>query len=421
MTDRAIPDLPAISEATSADLLHIVQGGNSRKATLAQLAAVLSVPGSDGRAVELSRIDDMLCWRLVGDLNWIDLVPLDDIEGPAGKAVEIENIGGAIHWRLSGDEDWAEVVALEEIKGDTGDVTPEAEAARAATADDRRQTGEDREATAADRLATGEDREAIAAAQEATAADRVATGEDRAATHADALATAGDRAAINGAQEATGADAQATAADRVATGEDREATGLDRIATAADREQTALDVIASAENAASADVNKITWRGPYAAGTAYVARDAVSFGNSSWIAKVATTGNAPPALPTTQNTWWELMASKGDAYETYGVSVYRAAGILTGGYYAERYASAASTQGRLVAEIIAGNVGAEVDFYVEVNGVMAYGPVTVVNGTQLVVANLALAVPVGAKISFIVTRMVGNVTEFFAKTYGALS
>ena len=174
------------------------------------------------------------------------------------------------------------------------------------------------------------------------------------------------------------------------------------------------------EAATAANVAKINWRGPYAAATPYAARDAVSYGNSSWVAKVATTGNAPPALPTTENTWWQLMAAKGDAYETYGVSIYRAAGIALGGYYAERSASAGSTQSKLVAEIIAGNVGAEVDFYVEVNGAMAYGPLTVAIGTPVALSGLAIAIGAGAKVSFVVTRMTGNVTEFFAKTYGAL-
>ncbi|XUY27837.1 hypothetical protein RMR21_005630 [Agrobacterium sp. rho-8.1] len=52
-------------------------------------------------------------------------------------------------------------------------------------------------------------------------------------------------------------------------------------------------------------------RGTYAAGTAYAKNDLVLDNGSSWIAKVATTGNAPPTLPTTSNTWWQLAAAKG--------------------------------------------------------------------------------------------------------------
>ncbi|WP_421461305.1 fusion protein [Agrobacterium tumefaciens] len=57
----------------------------------------------------------------------------------------------------------------------------------------------------------------------------------------------------------------------------------------------------------------VTWRGNYSAGTAYVVRDIVQFGGSTWYAKVATTGNAPPTLPTTENTQWILFARSGSA------------------------------------------------------------------------------------------------------------
>ncbi len=57
----------------------------------------------------------------------------------------------------------------------------------------------------------------------------------------------------------------------------------------------------------------VNQRGNYSAGTAYVARDLVQYGGSTWIAKVATTGNAPPALPVTENTQWILFARSGTA------------------------------------------------------------------------------------------------------------
>lgn len=52
-------------------------------------------------------------------------------------------------------------------------------------------------------------------------------------------------------------------------------------------------------------------RGNYDPATAYVADDLVYSGGSTWIAKVSTTGNAPPVLPTTENTYWSLLAAKG--------------------------------------------------------------------------------------------------------------
>ncbi len=53
------------------------------------------------------------------------------------------------------------------------------------------------------------------------------------------------------------------------------------------------------------------WRGDYVGGDTYIVGDTVLFNNSTWIAIAPTTGNAPPALPTTVNTWWQLQAAKG--------------------------------------------------------------------------------------------------------------
>lgn len=54
-----------------------------------------------------------------------------------------------------------------------------------------------------------------------------------------------------------------------------------------------------------------TWKGIYSGATAYEVNDNVSNQSSSWICIQATTGNAPPTLPTTNNTWWQLVAQKG--------------------------------------------------------------------------------------------------------------
>lgn len=60
-----------------------------------------------------------------------------------------------------------------------------------------------------------------------------------------------------------------------------------------------------------AGLTGINPRGAYNPATAYAERDAVLQNGSTWLAKVATTGNAPPGLPTTENTWWILVAAKG--------------------------------------------------------------------------------------------------------------
>jgi hypothetical protein len=57
-----------------------------------------------------------------------------------------------------------------------------------------------------------------------------------------------------------------------------------------------------------ADGLDVTWLGAYAGGTSYVINDAVSYGGSSYICILASTGNLP-----TNGTYWNVMASKGDA------------------------------------------------------------------------------------------------------------
>lgn len=57
---------------------------------------------------------------------------------------------------------------------------------------------------------------------------------------------------------------------------------------------------------AGADGLDITWRGEYNNSTSYNVNDAVSYNGSSYICKLASTGNLP-----TDTTYWDLMAQKG--------------------------------------------------------------------------------------------------------------
>ena len=51
---------------------------------------------------------------------------------------------------------------------------------------------------------------------------------------------------------------------------------------------------------------KFNWKGAYAGGTAYVVDDVVSYSGSSYICKLASTGNLP-----TNGTYWDQMSLKG--------------------------------------------------------------------------------------------------------------
>lgn len=52
-------------------------------------------------------------------------------------------------------------------------------------------------------------------------------------------------------------------------------------------------------------------QGDYAGGTTYNVGEIVLDQGSSWVALQETTGNAPPGLPTTSNTYWQLLAKVG--------------------------------------------------------------------------------------------------------------
>lgn len=52
-------------------------------------------------------------------------------------------------------------------------------------------------------------------------------------------------------------------------------------------------------------------RGAYSGATAYVVNDLVQDQSSTWRCILASTGNAPPTLPTTTNAYWEAWAIKG--------------------------------------------------------------------------------------------------------------
>ena len=55
------------------------------------------------------------------------------------------------------------------------------------------------------------------------------------------------------------------------------------------------------------------WHGDYDPAHAYVANDAVRFEGRSFFALQATTGNAPPTSPDTDNAYWAMYAEKGAA------------------------------------------------------------------------------------------------------------
>jgi len=71
----------------------------------------------------------------------------------------------------------------------------------------------------------------------------------------------------------------------------------------------ASSATAAANSATAAQVAKIVWRGPYAAGTTYAKNDAVQEAGSSWVSRSdGNTGHTPSG---SIGTFWDLMAQKG--------------------------------------------------------------------------------------------------------------
>lgn len=117
------------------------------------------------------------------------------------------------------------------------------------------------------------------------------------------------------------------------------ATGI--VGTAA----LAVDVRGATGAASTVPGPSLNPRGNYAAGTAYAKYDVVLNQNSSWVLIVATsTGNAPPTLPTTSNTQWQLLAQKGTDGAGAGDVVGPAASV------ANRLAVFSSTTGKAIAD-----------------------------------------------------------------------
>lgn len=138
------------------------------------------------------------------------------------------------------------------------------------------------------------------------------------------------------------------------------------------------------------------WRGAYSGATAYDENDVVLDNGSSWIALQATTGNAPPSLPAIENTWWELVAAKGEAGAA-GEPVTLTIQDTTefdGGWWLIKDAPAAMSYSYIRAEIAFGT-GTVTAIYLELNDAPAYGPIGLDNSGAFIATDLNLTVGPG--------------------------
>ena len=163
------------------------------------------------------------------------------------------------------------------------------------------------------------------ASNSASAASTSATNASNSATAAASSASTASTAATNASNSATSAASSATTATNASNASINLATNFSATATTLSPGSSAtasynsgtyvltLGIPTGATGATGSTgatgatgPEGLNWRGTYAGGTAYVVDDAVSYNGSSYICKLASTGNLP-----TNTTYWDILAQQG--------------------------------------------------------------------------------------------------------------
>jgi hypothetical protein len=185
-------------------------------------------------------------------------------------------------------------------------------------------------ATAAAASASTAAGSATNAATSATNAANSATSASNSATAAASSASGASTSETNAASSASAAAASATTANNASNASINLATNFNATATTLSAGSSAtasynsgtytltLGIPTGATGATGATGSTgatgatgpegLRWLGAYAGGTAYIVDDAVSYNGSSYICKLASTGNLP-----TNTTYWDVLAAQGAA------------------------------------------------------------------------------------------------------------
>jgi hypothetical protein len=173
-------------------------------------------------------------------------------------------------------------------------------------------------ATNASNSASAASTSATNASNSATAAASSASTASTAASNAQTAETNAETAETNAETAQTAAEAARDASINLATNFSATATTLSpgSSATASYNSGTYVLTLGIPTGATGATGSTgatgatgpegLNWRGTYAGGTSYVVDDAVSYNGSSYICKLASTGNLP-----TNTTYWDVLAEKG--------------------------------------------------------------------------------------------------------------
>jgi chemotaxis protein histidine kinase CheA len=187
---------------------------------------------------------------------------------------------------------------------------------------------------------------ATSASNASTSASNASTSASNASTSASNASTSASNASTSASNAASSASTASTAASNAQTAETNAETAETNAETAQAAAEAARDAsinlatnftatanTLSAGSSATASYNSgtytltlgiptgatgstgatgatgpegLVWRGAYAGGTSYVIDDAVSYNGSSYICKLASTGNLP-----TNTTYWDILAQQG--------------------------------------------------------------------------------------------------------------
>ena len=180
-------------------------------------------------------------------------------------------------------------------------------------------------ATAASTSASNASTSATNASNSASAASTSATNASNSASAASSSASTASTAATNASNSATSAASSATTATNASNASINLATNFSATATTLSPGASAtasynsgtyvltLGIPTGATGATGSTgatgatgPEGLRWLGAYAGGTSYIVDDAVSYNGSSYICKLASTGNVP-----TNTTYWDILAQQG--------------------------------------------------------------------------------------------------------------
>ena len=207
-------------------------------------------------------------------------------------------------------------------------VAAAASASAAATSASNASTSASNASTSASNASTSASNASTSASNASTSASNAsssASTASTAATNASNSASSASTSATNAANSATSAASSATTATNASNASINLATNFTATATTLSAGSSAtasynsgtyvltLGIPTGATGATGSTgatgatgPEGLRWLGAYAGGTSYIVDDAVSYNGSSYICKLASTGNVP-----TNTTYWDVLAEKG--------------------------------------------------------------------------------------------------------------